>query len=63
MDFFGTNYLRLKNDYIIPLLSDGVSRKKHEYWSLKDIITQKRRECVHWGVWQRKSRRSKLFEI
>jgi hypothetical protein len=39
MDLFGENYLRIRNNSIIPLVGYGIKRSKVEYWSFKDIIT------------------------
>lgn len=40
MDLFGSNFLNIRNDRIIPLINYGIKRKKLEYWSFKDIITK-----------------------
>ena len=41
MDFFDKNYLKIRNEHIIPKLEYGISRKKIEYWSFKEIITNR----------------------
>lgn len=41
MELFGTNYLNIRNNYLLPKLNFGITRKKIEYWSFKDIITSK----------------------
>ena len=40
MDLFGNNFLDIRNNHIIPLLNYGIQRKKYQFWSLKDVITQ-----------------------
>jgi len=39
MDLFGTNYLKIRNDFLLPLIPYGISKNKIEYWSLKDVLT------------------------
>lgn len=41
MEFFGTNYLDIRNNYLLPRLNYGIKRNKTEYWSLKDVLTTK----------------------
>lgn len=39
MQIFGTNFLKVKNNYILPLINYGITRPKYSHWSFKDIIT------------------------
>ena len=41
MDFFGTNYLKVRDEYLLPRISYGIKRSKTNYWSLKEILTAK----------------------
>jgi hypothetical protein len=41
MDLFGKNFLQIRNSHIIPKASFGVLQSKYEYWSLKEIFTNK----------------------
>ena len=41
MDLFGNNYLTIRNNHLLPRINFGISRNKYEYWSLKEIFTNK----------------------
>jgi len=41
MRVFGTNYLKLRNQYLIPFIPHGIQRRNYEYWIFKDVITDK----------------------
>lgn len=41
MDLFGNNFLDIRNNHVIPLVKFGIQRSKFQFWSLKDIITQR----------------------
>ncbi|CAG5069010.1 hypothetical protein DYBT9623_01744 [Dyadobacter sp. CECT 9623] len=39
MNLFGKNYLSVRNENVLPLISYGVKRAKYQHWSFKDVIT------------------------
>lgn len=41
MDLFGDNFLKIRNDHLLPRIQFGIKRNKIQYWSFKDIITTK----------------------
>lgn len=41
MELFGTNYLKLRNEYLIPLVPHGVKRNVYKHWLFKDVLTNK----------------------
>lgn len=41
MEFFGRNFRAIRNNHILPRLDYGVPRNKYEFWSLKDVFTNK----------------------
>lgn len=43
MNLFGTNYLKIRNEYLIPIVPYGIQRKNYEFWLFKDIITDRLR--------------------
>ncbi|MCF0075329.1 hypothetical protein LZD49_32930 [Dyadobacter sp. CY261] len=40
MGLYGDNFLKIRNQHVLPLVSYGIARKKYQYWSFKDIITK-----------------------
>lgn len=41
MELFGTNFLTIRNNHLLPRVNFGVLRKKYSYWSLKEVFTSK----------------------
>lgn len=39
MELYNTNFLNLRNKYIIPKVHYGIKRNKYKYWNLKDILS------------------------
>lgn len=39
MELFGRNFLKIRNESIIPLIGYGIKKNKTEYWGFKDVIT------------------------
>ena len=47
MEITGDSFLRLRNDYIIPLIRYGISRRNCNYWNFKDTVTNKIVSLTH----------------
>jgi hypothetical protein len=41
MELFGNNFLRIRNNHLLPRIHYGVKRTKYEFWSLKEVFTKK----------------------
>jgi hypothetical protein len=41
MELFGNNFLSIRNNHLLPRINFGVKRSKYEFWSLKDVFTNK----------------------
>jgi hypothetical protein len=41
MELFGKNFIRIRNNHLLPRINFGVKRTKHEFWSLKNVFTTK----------------------
>jgi len=41
MDAFGRNFLKVRNENIIPLVSYGIKKDKFTHWRFKDILTKR----------------------
>lgn len=41
MELFGNNFLTIRNNHLLPRINYGVKRTKYEFWSLKDVFTNK----------------------
>lgn len=39
MELFGQNYLRIRNESILPSIKYGIKKNKVEHWDFKDILT------------------------
>lgn len=43
-DFFGSGYLWIRNTYIIPLVGTSVDKKKTQYWLMKRVLLEGRKQ-------------------
>ena len=41
MELFGSNFFSIRNNHLLPRINYGVKRTKYEFWSLKEVFTNK----------------------